>query len=198
MAFGVKLMALRDWCRGVILPVSELIDIIRTATEQNRTEQNILDFGAGTLFWTKKLTFLYPESTIYAVDTFYAENEAKLPKTPNVIYLADIAATLTETDFALAWCCDVLHHISAENERGILTQMAAKSETIIVKDIDCTHRFGNFMNRMHDRYINGERIRDIDPKRVAALLESVGFAVEYRYLPKIWYPHFVLIARRSK
>lgn len=68
---------------------------------------------------------------------------------------------------------------------------------VIIKDIDCNHKFGNFMNRMHDRIINHERIMDVDPMKLIELLEKRGFEVKKIYLPKLWYPHFLLIAKKS-
>jgi hypothetical protein len=159
--------------------------------------QCILDFGAGSLFWTKKFAEISPNSTVYAVDTFYSGNEAMLPRIPNVLYRSDVLRLLSETDFGLTWICDVLHHLTSDFEQTVLKAITAKSNVIIIKDIDCNHAFGNFCNRAHDRLINGERVRDIDPKQITALLENSGFTVEYRYIPKLWYPHFVLIARRN-
>ncbi|WP_395002100.1 hypothetical protein [uncultured Helicobacter sp.] len=50
---------------------------------------------------------------------------------------------------------------------------------------------------MHDLLINGERVRSIYPKVLSAELEALGFGVQYFYLPKLWYPHFLLIATKS-
>ena len=132
------------------------------------------------------------------MDTFYAGATDSLPKLAGVTYCSTLSDVPNEKRFSLAWCCDVLHHISPQEETDILTQIADKSNRIIVKDIDGRHKFGNFMNRMHDRYLNGERIRDINPEHITVMLEGLGFLVEYRYLPKIWYPHFVLIAKRAE
>lgn len=49
------------------------------------------------------------------------------------------------------------------------------------------------MNRMHDKIINGEKIHTIFPEKIKEMLETNGFKTYYYYLPKLWYPHFMII-----
>jgi hypothetical protein len=55
------------------------------------------------------------------------------------------------------------------------------------------HKFGNFMNKMHDKIINKEDINSIDPNKIKEILENNRYETYYYYLPKIWYPHFLII-----
>ncbi|HIV49640.1 hypothetical protein [uncultured Helicobacter sp.] len=89
----------------------------------------------------------------------------------------------------------MLHHLDSHMWQDILHTIAPHAHYIVIKDIDATHRFGNFANAMHDLLINGERVRSIYPQTLATELETLGFELQYFYLPKLWYPHFLLIAK---
>lgn len=54
------------------------------------------------------------------------------------------------------------------------------------------------MNRMHDRIINGERIHDVELDSIEEWLKSCGFRVKREYIPKLWYPHFIIIGAKIK
>jgi hypothetical protein len=64
---------------------------------------------------------------------------------------------------------------------------------IIIKDIDKNHTFGNFMNKVHDKIINNENIHNIDPNKIEEVLIQNGYKTQYYYIPKLWYPHFMVI-----
>lgn len=68
----------------------------------------------------------------------------------------------------------------------------------MIKDIDCRLRLKNWMNRMHDRIINGEKIRDIDPADLAEDFQMNGYQCNCWDMCKLWYPHFLLFAVREK
>ena len=96
----------------------------------------------------------------------------------------------------LLWMCDVLHHLDRDFAERLLANAAGlRVPYIVIKDIDCRHRFGNRMNRWHDLLINREKIRDVDPRELARLLKKSGYALSFRYMPKLWYPHFMIIAK---
>ena len=91
---------------------------------------------------------------------------------------------------------DVLHHLNLKAWQNILYNLTSKTRYVVIKDIDATNRFGNFANAMHDLLINGERVRSIYPYDLARDLEELGYHTQYFYIPKLWYPHFLLIAKR--
>jgi hypothetical protein len=47
---------------------------------------------------------------------------------------------------------------------------------------------------MHDRIINGEKIHDVYPQKIIEWLHTSGYATKFWKLPKLWYPHFLIIA----
>jgi hypothetical protein len=71
------------------------------------------------------------------------------------------------------------------------------TDIIIIKDIDARHSFGNFMNRLQDKVVNGETVYDVDPGKLKAYFELRGFTVSYYFKRRFWYPHFILTAKRS-
>jgi hypothetical protein len=156
--------------------------------------KTIMDFGSGTLVWAdyfaKELN-----CQVYAVDTFYAISP---PKTRNHIVLyTDFKKCFNDVlTFSCIWACDVFHHIPQEIYDDFMEEAVKKADVIIIKDNDSNHGFGFLMNRIHDRIINGEKIYDVYPDKIAAYLKSQGFHTQYYYMPKLWFPHFMLVAKR--
>ena len=54
-----------------------------------------------------------------------------------------------------------------------IRKICTKTDVIIIKDIDANHKFGNFMNRVHDKIINGETIYDIYPEKIIHYMATV-------------------------
>jgi len=67
---------------------------------------------------------------------------------------------------------------------------------IVIKDIDANRRFGNAMNKMHDVIFNHQLVYNVYPQKIAGFLTSRGYKVSVLSIPKLWYPHFLLIAKR--
>jgi hypothetical protein len=122
-----------------------------------------------------------------------------LPKSKKIICYSSLDKYLEEVPkSSLVWACDVLHHLPEDFLAKFLGEIVKKTDLIIIKDIDKRHRFGNFMNRLHDRIINREIIHDVNPNKLQDYFISLGFKCDYYYLPKLWYPHFILVADRKK
>lgn len=68
-----------------------------------------------------------------------------------------------ENKNSMFFICDVIHHLSDKEWNILEHKVVDKCRYIVIKDIDCHYRFKNWMNKMHDRVINGEKIRDVDP-----------------------------------
>ena len=71
-------------------------------------------------------------------------------------------------------------------------------EWVVIKDIDCRHKFGNLMNRLYDFVINHEKIHDMSPAEWEESLEKIGYHVDYHYISKLWYPHLLIIGKRRE
>jgi hypothetical protein len=121
-----------------------------------------------------------------------------MPEKDGITCYADFNKCLATNSWcSLVWACDVLHHLPPAETKGFLEKIADKTNIIIIKDIDANHTFGNIMNKLHDRIINGEKVFDICPLDLRRALEACGFETAYYYLPKIWYPHFMVTALRG-
>lgn len=221
MGFANKyLSSLRKMGRKVVLPSENIKAILESAIDFSKVK-NIVDFGAGTLYWSeyfasKACDFSVDSSIdsnanrggqmtyenqlesakkrrIFAVDSIY---RTITPKTPyeNIIFEVDIFKIL-HFEIDLIFMSDVLHHIS--NHGQILQEICGDAKYIAIKDIDANYKFGDFMNKSHDFLINKERVHSIFPQNLAQILEQSGYITQYFYLPKLWYPHFLIIAKKE-
>jgi hypothetical protein len=183
------LSSVRKRFRGVVLPVREIKTVCRKHLS-GKPVSPVLDFGSGTLFWSEWFVHEF-DSTVCAVDPYY--KNANMPEKEKIFYYSDIRQCFEDyPNPSLVWACDVLHHLSKPDYTDFLDQATRRATIIIIKDIDRHHTFGNFMNRMHDKIINQEDIQDIDPDEIKDKLTANGFETFYYYLPKLWYPHFIL------
>ncbi len=94
------------------------------------------------------------------------------------------------------FACDVLHHLTDGFWHKIKDSIF-NYDIVIIKDINCHYKFKNFMNKFHDRIINGEKIRDIDPDDLEKDFIHMGYEIKYYDMHKLWYPHFMIVARKS-
>jgi hypothetical protein len=178
----------------MVLPAGKIKEVCQNTLE-DKSIGTVLDFGAGTLFWSSWFVKKF-KSRVCAVDTYYDKTE--MPEKDGITCYADFNKCLeTIPWFSLVWACDVLHHLPPEETQSILEKIVDKTNIIIIKDIDANHTFGNIMNKLHDRIINGENVFDIFPNDLRRALEPHGFEMAYYYLPKIWYPHFMVTALRG-
>ena len=132
---------------------------------------------------------------VFAIDSIY---EKFTPRTSraNIIFETNIFALLARQSVDAVFMSDVLHHLSGDFEGRLLGAIKGV-RSVIIKDIDGAHKFGTFANKMHDLLINGEKVRPVMPQILATFLAKNGYKVEYFYLPKLWYPHFLLVGQRG-
>jgi hypothetical protein len=186
--------------RGVVLPVNEIKDITRRVFT-NHNISHVVDFGSGTLFWSEYFADEPdgPNINVTAVDTCYVMNPPP-PHSSRISTHTDIvevlASPLPEGKNAI-FMCDVIHHLPPEFWGIILPRILTLFDVVVIKDIDQNRKFGNFCNRMHDRVINGEKIHDVDPVQTENALKQAGFSTKSKALPKLWYPHFVVVGVRT-
>ena len=132
---------------------------------------------------------------VFAIDSIYATFTPHT-KCENIAFEADFFALLERQSVDLVFMSDVLHHLSSEFRTKLL-QSAASVPFVVIKDIDARHKFGNFMNATHDLLINGERVQSVYPQHLREFFTQNGYKSEYFYLPKLWYPHFLLVFRKD-
>jgi len=191
MPFNNLFQKTRQVGRKIVLPVDNIKTII-TSILVDIDVKAIIDFGAGTLFWSKWFYQKY-RCRVLAVDLFYDEliinDGVKCYKT-----LSD--CFMNTQEITLAFTSDVLHHLSPSAVSGFLEEISERINIIIIKDIDANYKFGNLLNKIHDRIINQEKIWDIYPEKLSDQLKIKGFKTKYYFIPKLWYPHFILIGKK--
>ena len=182
---------LRKLGRKIVLPIDEIKSILESKINFSKVE-NVIDFGAGTLLWSEYFANKVTGGVI-ARDRIY---ETYLPKiqSSKIKIQTDLNEVRIKPD--LFFASDVLHHISQIDSIQLLQSINAKY--IVIKDINANYKFGNFANRMHDLIINHEKIRDIYPNVIEKLLQKKGYSIEIFHIPKLWYPHFLLIGVRDE
>lgn len=95
--------------------------------------------------------------------------------------------------------CDAVHHFTPEFRKQVFDSIKDKKfRYVMIKDIDCRKKFGNMMNRMHDLIINRELVGDVNPEELGSFLKKNGYQLSCHFLPRLWYPHFLLLAERNE
>ena len=132
------------------------------------------------------------ESIVVAIDSIYT---TLTPTTtyPNITLEPDLFHALDRYAFDLFFASDVLHHLSPDFTQKLLESIA-HIPIIIIKDIDSRHIFGHYANALHDLVFNQEKVCKIYPNKLESTLQALGYTTRYHYLPKLWYPHFLLLA----
>jgi len=165
----------------------------------------IIDFGAGTLYWSNWFQTIIGAENIYPVDIIFKETEKAVPpsihpsSTPirRFSVIQDVPYKQESKGPIMFFTCDVLHHLSEKEWKEIEQVIYHDCDFVVIKDINCHFKFKNWMNRMHDKIINGERIRDVDPEVLITDLQNAGYQCIYHNIHKLWYPHFIIIAVRK-
>ena len=186
---------LRKFGRQAVLPVSKIKAVLEKEIFNSKNTIGIcVDFGAGTLFWAEWLKHYV--SKMYAVDIIYDREEKDgIICVNNIGYIRGGGSCLGKKIF---FATDVFHHLDKQFEHTLLQKVVREFDCIIIKDIDCRKKFGNLMNRLHDRIINGETIRNINPDSLMNDLTKTGYQCQIFMMRKLWYPHFMIIARKKE
>lgn len=188
------LNTLKYYGRGVVLPVHEIRRTVK-AVLSDKPIASITDFGSGTLFWSKWFAETFDVS-VNACDTIYAnEIDRPINTDTRIKLVADISEILEVEEKKkknALFVCDVIHHLPPDFWRRLMPKIAEQFDIVIIKDIDAAYKFGNFMNRIHDRIINRERIHDVEPNSIEDWLKTSGFSIKREFIPKLWYPHFII------
>ncbi|MCR5261454.1 MAG: class I SAM-dependent methyltransferase [Candidatus Gastranaerophilales bacterium] len=188
------MFSLRKIGRGLVLPhkkIERYIDIFYKKISA-KSDEPILDFGSGTLFWSEKFAEKY-QKKVFSVDTLYEKKKPTL-KTEKISLFDNIGKMPEDARFSMIFTCDVLHHIKPEIRKEILDRFIQTSKLIVIKDIEAEDFCGNLQNKIHDFVINGEKVYDIYSKDLRLYFKEAGFKVRIFQMKKLGYPHFLLVA----
>ena len=136
-----------------------------------------------------------PKGKVVAIDSIYT---TLTPTTtyPNITLESSLDSALAHYAFDLFFASDVLHHLSPDFTQKLLESIA-HIPIIIIKDIDSRHIVGHYANALHDLVFNQEKVCKVYPNKLESTLQALGYTTRYHYLPKLWYPHFLLLAYKA-
>jgi len=180
--------------RKLVLPVDEMKSEIKHAMYDVR---NIVDFGSGTLFWSKYLAEKF-NANILAADISYTLHMPHNDNSQITLYsdINEILSVISPYEKNGIFICDVIHHLAPDFWEELLPRISELFDVIIIKDIDSKYKFGNFCSRLHDRLINFTNFENVYPVKIESYLSNAGFQVKITKMHKLWYPHFMLVATK--
>lgn len=199
MGFENEIGNLRKICREIVLPANKIKNIIIQTVDMNRIKQ-IIDMGSGTLYWSE--WYANYVDSVYAVDLIYKDNEYGVGNNKNIYKFRDINTLLAQGDIisnnTLFWMCDVLHHLESDYADELIDFCCMRNlDYIVIKDINKWRKIGNYMNKVHDRIFNNAIIHDVDPYSIMSKLKNSNYQIEYHEFYRLWYPHFLIIAKKK-
>lgn len=193
--FSDAFAALRRIGRKLVLPTETIKKLVISSIPE--VSGDIVDVGAGTLYWSEWIVSQYG-SRCLAVDTYYKTGQSSGHQ-DILLYNDYISCIEANPKPDMLWMCDVIHHLDYSMCRKVSESIeSAEYKYIVIKDIDCRKKIGNMMNKLHDFLINHEVIHDVNPRQIEMLLEKKGYDVRHYDIPKLWYPHFLMIAKRKE
>ncbi len=193
--FSDAFAALRRIGRKLVLPTETIKELVIRAIPE--LSGSVVDVGAGTLYWSEWIVSQYAGRCL-AVDTYYKTGQSSGHE--DIILYDDYMSCIEANPKQdMLWMCDVIHHLEDSMCRKVHDSIEkAEYKYVVIKDIDCRKKMGNMMNKLHDFLINHEVIHDVDPRQIKVLLETKGYDVRHYDIPKLWYPHFLIIAERKR
>lgn len=191
------LLTLRRYAREFILPVDQIKEKLRSIKKECPLSLPILDFGAGTLFWTNWFVDEFT-TEVFAVDPKFGKSLPEMARSGIKIFTS-LNMSLKERRYSFIFACDVFHHIPRDESELILNKFSEMTDIIIIKDIASEHFRGNLQNRIHDLIFNRQLVRSVSYKCLSNKIRSYGFeSIKVINMPKFGYSHFLLIAQREK
>ncbi len=175
MSFQNNFGKLREVGRTLVLPTNEIKNLLKRNVFDKYSINKVIDFGAGTLYWSNWFSKIIGKQNIYAIDVIFQ----KTPPDTDIKYFSYIDDVEIKQEKTLFYICDVIHHLPNDVWNDVKNKAFEKCDIVVIKDIDCRYKFKNFMNKMHDRIINGEKIHNVNPDTLIKDLKTSGFIYIY-------------------
>jgi 2-polyprenyl-3-methyl-5-hydroxy-6-metoxy-1,4-benzoquinol methylase len=172
-------------------------------------EGRILDVGCGFGLFAAYFGQTQPRRHIVGVDPderrigIARHVSAQLGLPQHRFVIGDIRSARLEGPFEAAYVLDVMHHLPAEDQRGVLERMRdllVPGGTLIIKDITTEPRFGLYFTEALDRLMVGmkEPLAYRHHKAWGQMLAGLGFKVRMVRVPDVLpYPHVVIAATKA-
>ena len=95
---------------------------------------------------------------------------------------------------------DVLHHLPPDRQDAFLGDVAAAlppGAPFVVADIDAARPLGRALNQLHDLVLSRQWVHPRPAAATAAMLRGHGLDVAAPVpVRSLWYPHYLIVARR--
>lgn len=183
--------------RKVVCPVDEVCDSVPQ-------ESSVFDLGCGTgamlleMIKTRHVRVVGGSEVSPALleaARIAVEKELNVPG-------SFIEATMPPpciSEFDCVTLIDVLHHIPKDKQAAYLKQATASMKPgarFVLKDIDASSLLVWF-NRLHDAVFAGNGFQEVGLAEAERMVSDSGLALENsRWVRKLWYPHYFIIARK--
>lgn len=73
MSFQNNLGGIRAWGRELVLPTEKIKGLLRTELFDRYKIEKVIDFGAGTLYWTSWFRTVAGQKNVYPVDIIFKD-----------------------------------------------------------------------------------------------------------------------------
>jgi 2-polyprenyl-3-methyl-5-hydroxy-6-metoxy-1,4-benzoquinol methylase len=172
-------------------------------------EGRILDVGCGFGLFAAYFGQTHPRREIVGIDPnarriAMAERVARSLDLPRHTFIAgDVRDAKLEGRFDAVYVLDVMHHIPADAQRGVLTRLhdlLVPGGVLVMKDITTEPHHQLLFTEALDRLMVGwsEPLAYRHHRAWGELLTDIGFRVRIVRVPDIFpYPHVVISAHKS-
>lgn len=165
------LFYMKNRFRRYIFPENELLCSLESI--MMKQPMSILDVGCGSGWFLAKVLKIAPPASHgvgIEVDSRYFST-VELPDGKRMTIQND--ENLTCEQFDLIMFNDVLHHI--EGKKNFLLHFLNRllpSGTVLIKDMCADHALCKYWNRLHDRILSGDEIKETSIEEVQQILST--------------------------
>jgi len=135
VSFESNLGGARTWGRRLVLPVERIKRLLKAELFDKCRVSKVVDFGAGTLYWSNWFQEIVGAENVYPVDIIF-KDIAPNKSLQFFSSIDDVPATNLGTE-ALFFTCDVLHHLPVEEWKFIERTVFRTFDFVVIKDINC-------------------------------------------------------------
>ena len=190
------LFFMKNRFRRYIFPEKELLSSL--ASVIGKKTLSILDVGCGSGWFLARVLEIAPPGSYgvgIEVDSRYFSSVALGDGKKMVIQGEN---SLNNEHFDLVMFNDVLHHIDDKSFFLLrFLDRVSDSGTVLIKDMGTDHAICKYWNRLHDRILSGDKIRETSIKEIRAILPEKFKCVFCDQRRILLYDHFWCIYKNS-
>ena len=188
--------------RRMFINLDDLAELMSTWVPQ---ATRILEVGCGEGAMTERLTRMYPNASVTAIDItpkigrLYKGNRSKV--TFSQEYVEDTARR-EPASFDLVVLVDVVHHVPVDARRSLMTAInhaLAPNGSLIFKEWVVSFSFAHWMCEASDRYLTGDDVSYLTTSGIDALVtDSFGLgAIRESNTVRPWKNNLAALVQQS-